>query len=497
MLALLVALVVGCAALVYQPWRNLGFDLEDFSEFRPILVSEQTVTGRLTALTDYYHGQGRSNALACLGIVMKWSMLGESPPAWQWLRFLQMAVIAVLLYVCLRAFGASRVAASLPTTLFLFSSAAAASYFRLTLGEVIAVLMMLVAVLAAQRFQQSAAWPALAAGIAAISLLIVSAKELLAICVLPGLVVALAWDGHRWRWPQWTRRDRIITSLVVAASSIGAVLAVVAYLSRSPTAYVGAYDVGAFRLAKVAFAALFMGLPVQRSDPGGVNPVLYPANVLVLAVCAAGIVSRMRRMSWLKASAPVAWCLAAIGAGALVYAPWPRLEPFYALPFLLGTIGLLSVSLDSLSRLGRAVAVAAVGVATGYAVVAAHQATAARIARRSVYTAAVEAMRMAPAGGSIVVETRAGSPEWQALAATMRRVAFGSKPLDRNRVVAATCAHREGSGTMPVVLTIAASECFEYNTRPDSTIVARYVSIDWLRMTLRRDSAEIGVRFGS
>src|SRR5262245_61410373 len=92
-----VALALGGTAVacaLYTPWVSRPFDILDFSEFLPLLTGAGGFLSRLSALNDYYvHQHGRLNLLSYAALAAKWSVLGDSPMLWQWLRFIEMGLL--------------------------------------------------------------------------------------------------------------------------------------------------------------------------------------------------------------------------------------------------------------------------------------------------------------------------------------------------------------------------------------------------------------------
>jgi len=491
------------AACIYQPWRDLGFDLEDFSEFQPILEHATSLSSRFSALTHYYATQGRWNVVGYAFLAAKWTLFGPQPVAWQWLRLVQMLGVAGLSSQLLVQLGVSRPIAWASASLFLFSSAAAASFVRLTLGEPLALVFLLGALLLATSYQQTRRWRLCGIGISLCVGLLLATKEVLIVCMPFVLAFGMSWREGAFHRPRWSKRNAFLAAAFAATVVLISIPIIGVILGTEPGSYDSAYRVGNISAAKFLVLGLYMVMPVQHSPPPQVFPLLYPANVIVGILGGSGLVIWLRHNGRLTRPLPlVGGALSLALAGALVYAPWPRFEDFYALPFMLGGAVVLAFAVEAAGARARAnyrIALGTLLLGMLYMVVAAQGAVEYGFARRAATNELVETLRSFHGLDSVLVGTTDPGHAWHQRAGTLERAI-------RNRthgapvpsVVGVTCADAAENRVLPPSVAVVnyVKECGG-SRGPDISVAHYFKYRNWRTLGTRPDSFVIELKRGS
>lgn len=491
------------AAYIYQPWRDLGFDLEDFSEFQPILEDAASLTSRFRALTEYYATHGRWNVVGFAFLAAKWTLFGAEPIAWQWLRLVQMLGVAALASQLIMTLGVSRPVAWASGSLFLFSSAAAASFVRLTLGEPLALVFLLAALLLATRYQKTRRWKLCAIGISLCVSLLLATKEVLIVCAPFVLAFGMSWRDGGFHRLNWSKRNAFLAAAVAATVVLISIPIIRVSMGNEPGSYDSAYRVDNISVAKFLVLAFYMVMPVLHSSPPEVIPLLYPANIIVGILGGSGLVMWLRFGARQPRPLPlVSGALSLALAGAVIYAPWPRFEDFYALPFTLGVALVLPCAVEAAGGRARANYCIALGMLLLgglYMVVAAQAAVEYGFARRGATNELVQTLQSLHGLDSVLVGTTDPGLAWHQRAGTLERAM-------RNRthgavvpsMVGVTCACAAENRVLPtsVVVVNYVRECGEIGG-PDISIAHRFKYRDWRTLGTRRDSFVIQLKRGS
>jgi hypothetical protein len=491
------------AAYIYQPWRDLGFDLEDFSEFQPILEHAGSVSSRFRALTEYYGTHGRWNVVGYAFLAAKWTLFGPEPVAWQWLRLVQMLGVAALTSQVIVTLGVSRPVAWASALLFLFSSAAAASFVRLTLGEPLALVFLLGALLLATGYQKTGRWKLCGMGVSLCVGLLLATKEVLIVCVPFVLAFGMSWRDGAFHRLRWSERNAFLLAAVAATVVLISILIIRVSMGNEPGSYDSAYRVDNISAAKFLVLAFYMVMPVQHSSPPEVFPLLYPANVIIGIVGASGLVTWVRFGARLPRPWPlVIGALSLALAGAAVYAPWPRFEDFYALPFMLGVGLVLAFTVEAAGERTRAnycIALGTLLLGVLYMVVAARAAVEYRFALRGATNELVETLQGLHGLDSVLVGTSDPGLAWHQRAATLER-SMRNRTRDAAvpSMVGVTCAEAAENRMSPMSVAVVnyVRECGEIGAA-DISVVHRFEYRDWRTLGTRRDSFAIELRRGS
>ncbi|MGH7561788.1 MAG: phospholipid carrier-dependent glycosyltransferase, partial [Gemmatimonadales bacterium] len=174
------ALLGGLAIWLYEPWRSRPFDILDFSDFLGRLAGGSGFLDRLGELTAFYREQhGRFNVVSYAGLAAKWEIFGASPLAWQLFRAAQLLTAAGLTYLLLRRLSAGATGAVLGAGLVLFSYSSSHAWVRLTLGEPLGLLCVLLASLLAVQSRTDREWRVLAIASGLLVGIAILAKEML------------------------------------------------------------------------------------------------------------------------------------------------------------------------------------------------------------------------------------------------------------------------------------------------------------------------------
>lgn len=493
-------LVLGLALYIYQPWRDVGFDIEDFSEFELLLERSPTFGARGRALLDYYATQGRWNFVVYYGLAAKWSLFGPDPKAWQYLRFGQMLGVACMVFWLVRSFRLGIFPAGAAALLFVFSSAAAASFGRLTMSEPVALTVLLPALLVAVRYQRIPHWKSSAALITVLAALVVGSKEVLIVCLPFVVLCAILWSPEGWRPPGRSWRNRVLVGgvgLVMLAFGVSVLLVA---RQGGAESYASQYGRTGGYLDSFPAVLGWMVLPVQRPVGSINNPPAYPANALILLLLLAGIAL------WWWRSVPKPTIALSLFAslpvlGATVYAPWPRFEEFYALPFLLGVALMLAFALEATVHGSKAngwVAAGLFAAALGFMVVNAKFATERRFANRAVHRGMVEVIRSVRDVDSVLVVTQWGGRSWPALAPTLARVARRPVAAGYPPVLGSKCEEVPPPASLPSTIIVMqyVKECGAIQSH-ERAIVSRYRYWNWRTLSSRIDSIRVDVGRGA
>lgn len=345
------ALLIAIVALVYRPWEMVPFDILDFSETLPILRATEGPLQATSALGSYYADHGRWSPVSFAFIALNWTLFGDSPQGWMWMRVTILACCGLLMHRLLHRLGFSEGTAWICSILLVLASTSAAATIRLT-GEPLALLSVLVALLLASHYQTTNRWRTTGLAIAILAAFAVMAKETMLLLAPFVFLFAATYRDGRLEGPRVSARDRWLygCGALVAALTIFAILATV--LSSRPDGYVAPYGSEALGAGRLAGLFIWILLPVH---PASVDPALAVAaaflflSVLVLGLHTSVRGSRPKRVVYSLTAGLLALPL----IGALTYVPWPRFESFYALPYFIGSLGLLALSLRELERHSR------------------------------------------------------------------------------------------------------------------------------------------------
>jgi hypothetical protein len=490
------------AAYIYHPWRDLGFDLEDFSEFQPIVENAASLPARFRALTEYYATHGRWNVVGYAFLAAKWTLLGAEPVAWQWLRLVQMLGIAGLASQLFVTLGISRTVAWASASLFLFSSAAAASLVRLTLGEPLALVILLGALLLAARYQNARQWKLYGLGISVCVGLLLATKEVLIVCVPFVLAFGMSWSDAAFNRFRWSQRNAFLAAAIAATVVLISMPILLVSMRNEPGSYDSAYSIDNIGFARFLVIAFYMVMPVQHSSPPEVFPLLYPANIVVALLGGSGLALWLRFGARLPRPLPVVSAALSLAlAGAVVYAPWPRFEDFYALPFMLGMALVLAFAVEATGQRSRAsygIALGALLLGVLSMVLAAQATVEYRFARRGATNELVETLQGLHGLDSVLVGSTDPGQAWHQRAGTLERAM-------RNRtsgatvpsMVGVTCADAATNRVLPtsVVVVNYVWECGEI-AGPDISVSHHFKYRDWRTLGTRRDSFVIEFKRG-
>jgi hypothetical protein len=352
-LATILALGIVVTAIIYLPWAARPFDVLDFGEFLPLLRDNPTFLTQLRALLRYYvEDQGRLNVIPYFFIVTKWSLFGWHVPLWQTARFLEMWLIVSGAYVVLRGLGVARFGALCGAALFAVAPPGAGAWVRLTLGEPLGTLLLLLTTYLAIGYQQDDRWRLRAVAIVLLLLAIALTKEMLLVAVPFVLAVACSYgpDG-RFELCAASHRNRYLVGLAGAVLSVAAVAIIWVALHAKADALAAQY--GRVTVSNDAFLAglilfLLPGYSVVSSD---FPKTLVMADAVFLAILARGWWLAFRSaVDRSEMGRRLVIPLLLFLPGALVYVPWNGIQVTYGLPFLIAPAFLLGYGLTAIER---------------------------------------------------------------------------------------------------------------------------------------------------
>jgi hypothetical protein len=338
-------------AIIYLPFAARPFDVVDFGEFLPLLRNNPTFLTQLKALLRYYvEDQGRLNVVPYFFIVTKWFFFGWHVPLWQTARFIEMWLIVTGAYVVLRGLGVARFGALCGAALFVVAPPATGAWVRLTLGEPLGTLLLLLATHLAIGYQEDERWRPRAIGIVLLLLAIAFTKEMLLVAVPFVLAVACSRgpDGHFQPF-RASHRNRYLVVLAGTVLSVAAMAIVWVALHAKGDALAGQYGKVAVSSTQLLTPFVLFLLPGYSLTSSAFPRALIIADEVFLAILAGGWwlafrsavdKSEMRRRLLIP--------LLLLLPGALVYVPWDGIQATYGLPFLLSPAFLLGYGLTSI-----------------------------------------------------------------------------------------------------------------------------------------------------
>lgn len=428
------ALATGLVLLglwMYRPWEPRPFDTLDFSEFLPLLRGASGIGGRTAALINYYvHEHGRLNLLSYLALAAKWTFLGDSPVRWQWARVIEMLGLLALVAGLLRRLALGPIAAVAGASVFLIGRVAGEGWTRMTLGEDLGTLCVLIALHLALGDPARRRTLGSAVAIGTCLALGVLAKEMLI-----GLVPFTLWIAFTRSESGELGRFRLDRRGAIWGAAVGALPSAVflaALWFATHAAEQGFSSLYGTRPGLVGpFVELFFRPWFLTSQRASLTALLPPGNALFVLLILGGVAAAWRT----KARRPEAVAIllaAALTSGALaaLYLPWPYFNLYYAIPFLLGTALVTGLAVDAITRAsarGPAHAFAATAlVALATAPVTNHYARIA-IAEQQVDGALVANFARYPGVDSILAARREPVPlAWAGTAPTLRRYALAT-----------------------------------------------------------------------
>jgi hypothetical protein len=352
---------IAATAMIYLPFAARPFDVLDFGEFLPLLRNNPTFPTQLKALLRYYvEDQGRLNVVPYFFIVTKWFLFGWQVPLWQTARFFEMWLIVIGAYVVLRGLGVARFGALCGAALFVVAPPGMTAWVKLTLGEPLGTLLLLLATHLAIGYQGDGRWRLRAVGIVMLLLAIAFTKEMLLVTVPFVLAVACSYgpDG-RFGPFRASYRNRYLVGLAGTVLSVAAMAILWVALHAKADALAAQY--GRVTISNDQFLAplvLFL-LPGYSVMPSAFPMTLIVADAVFLAILARGWWLGFRStVDKLEIRRRLGLPLLLLLSGALVYVPWYGIHVAYGLPFLLSPAFLLGYGLTSIeSHYGRRVVV--------------------------------------------------------------------------------------------------------------------------------------------
>jgi hypothetical protein len=351
------ALAVVASFVVYRPDRNLPFDFIDFSEFLPLLESNESFWGRFSSLTSYYGGHGRLNLLGYASIAVKWDLWGSYSPGWQWARFITMWLVILMLYGMLRRLRVNMWGSLAGASLLLFSPPAIDGWTRLTMAEPIGTVLLLAGChLALQPVDSgSSRWRAIAFGCVCATMMLLK-EMMVATLVLPVLLLAIEYPGRR------ETRSRIKSFFAAALVSVllAGTPVVLTMMRATGDAYTTAFGHD-LRSGGDLLANWLLGL--LPLSPGTALPayLIGLALITILALYAGGWALQLRAPYPTRARLLLGVAIGFPLLGALTYLPWPSYNRFYSIPYLAGGAILAGVALSEFTSRSRPIRSLAIG----------------------------------------------------------------------------------------------------------------------------------------
>jgi hypothetical protein len=494
-IALLIA-GIGLALALYQPWRSVPFDILDFSEFLPILQGESTFASRLASLIRYYAQEhGRFNVLPYALLALKWTFFQDNSVLWQTARFAQMSLVVVGAFLVLTRLGIPRRAAVVPALLFITAGTAAPGWTRLTMAEPLGTLLFLAAALLACGYPESTAWKQRALGISGLLVAAVLAKEMLVGVIPFVLLLALRNPLGSARGTPWSPQAGWLIVSVGAGVAAAALPIVLLAIQAPPQAFAGLYGEAPPRVSHFVLNFLLFSLPA--------SPVLLAQNmqsflltnylffVLITFGYWQALRARIVDRAWLVLSG-IALTLPL--AAAVLYLPWPQVQPFYGLPYLMGSSILLSQALAGTEN-GPPVArwfgrLASALILVGTATTSQRLATMSFAQREQQFQVARYIAESQPLDSLRFAVRKRPPVAWEGTGPTLGR--YTEAVFNTSRLAAADilCDDARELLLNPPARTLLISVSFECGPlpSPQHVVVGRYRYISWPVLGIREDS---------
>ena len=423
--------LVATALVLFRPWVARPFDILDFSEFLPFLTAPDGVWGKFSTFLGYYVGEhARFNLVSYAGLVLKWTLFGASPVAWQWARAAEMGVVVTGVYWLCRRLALRPGPALAAASLFVVSRLSSEAWFRMTMGEPLGLFFALGALLLATTWREHPreAWRVVGAGL--LMALAILAKEML-VALLPVLWsvgIARGPDGRLGR-PAFGPETRRFVALSGLAPLIAFGAVVVVAMGGGSAGFTDIY--GHVHSPPARAFNLFPRPWILAGERGGLVAFLQPANALFLLLLLAGGWAEWRRPERRGHILGVLGIAVALSiAFTALYLPWPYTYHYYAIPFLLGPALLFGTAVQALADAGPAAARVGAGavllllllIAPGTA-----ESTSVTIAQQQVNGELAGTLKLAPRATRIIVARVSLAPRpWMGTGPTLRRYALAT-----------------------------------------------------------------------
>jgi hypothetical protein len=278
----------------------------------------------------------------------------------------------------------------------------------------------------------------------------------------------------------------------LAACAVLAGLLVWSYSIRKHDAYAALYGASRIPTGEVGRRVLQLTLPVSFAG-SALQMVTFPPNLVFILLLAVGGVSlAFMRGDRRRPITLVLPALVLLAAGWVVYLPWPRFEPFYAIPFLFGVSMIVAALTDSvfIRPPARAALIACWAFIIGTCGLNAFGlAEYTRAGRELNYEVARQIAAADRRDSVTIVSARLTPQTWQNPAATFGRyiravgVAETAPPTRDLACDTEPWRERISHPDGPVFVFVAA--CGEARVRADS-IVSAYRYFDWRDLSLGR-----------
>lgn len=488
-----ISALLASAWVLYRPPPASPFDILDYSEVLPQLQNSSGFLGSISALLRYFATQGRTNIGTYLYIAFDWSLFGLHSEGWQLGVWVVMAILVVLVFVVGRSWRWSPIASFLASGLLVVGSPAAESWVRLA-GEPLACIAFVVAVAHAGRSREHSLSYSQVLWLGVLCLALTLIKEVLVV-LIPVVLFARVVGASRSGRPQDVQSHMVMVVLFAAVLCIRLLWAAKVIVEAPTTAYSSLYTLDRLPSAPVSSILLTILLPVRAVVEPPWLRILVPANLfyaLALLVAWVGIGIHEPRKLTKYVTSYVAMC----GIGALAYAPWPRFESFYALPFVLPSVAMLGHSLSRVRQLSARCSLLAYSFASAavtLAALGAGRAASVTWARRLVENAVVQEVATQSAAVAVVRKSPP-SQAWQGTGPTMARYAVALHWEWRPKEVSDFACNDSRLRALAEshVVIVYVHECQEWKWPVARSFVERFTYRDWFARS-QPDSIRIDV----
>lgn len=412
--------------VVVRPWVQSAFPVWDYGEMLPLFHRSTGLWSAFQALCTFTRADGRANYLTYLQLAVNWAIAGDNTVLWQWQRAILMLLAASLFVAVVRRAGGTLTAAVIGGILLPIAVPSTEGWLFI-MGEPLAVVLLLLLFLAASGYQHTDRWRMRASLITVLAAAVLLSKEVIGICLPAVIALAVCWiPGTGFRFPRTSPRLYWLTGLLLVVLVLEG-WSVEWALSHAVThAYAKSFAAGSLSFAVFWNTLQAMVLP-DRFWSAGAQTALFPANVVYLAVMAAGVIMWLGRGASREGRIWIAGLASCPIAGALLYALWPRYSAFYGIPFFVASAGLFVAALDQIVlhvKSGRWLALAAGLVVIGYSASVSERTVGNKRSIADIAAAIARTFPRLPKLDTVfVVSPRQGGRHWPVTAPELRQYA--------------------------------------------------------------------------
>jgi hypothetical protein len=488
--ALCIAALLVVAWWLYRPDVLRAVDYVDFPENILLMKERRGFVAQFLAMMETYEQHGRWQPISLAVLVAQWSFFDSWTPGWHLVRFALLSAVIVLAYSLHRRLGLGTAGAGCATALLVVAPPAVNAWTRLSTGEPLGTLFVVIACHAALD-TRSRAMPWV---VAAMFGCVIWTKEVMAPAFLLPLLLAVTARSPgdlSLRGIGAAQVKRLVPALLVLVVTATPVLRVLA--SSETDAFAARYGSGRLSLVDLFGSTIAAWLPILPA-PGNPRPVILIG--LTLLVVAAGWLTAFRHAE--RRGHHMVVLLAAVGipiAGAITYGPWPHYLLIYALPFMLPgslLIGQAVSSLSSARQADRAIAAICLVTVLTFSAAAAANTSARTTALHDAFAVSVRLVAEAPGVDSVMVGVAADQFDQRGNFGPRFSLYARMLGLEWPPVRDVTCEEAARTNRARV-LVLAVSEMCPLSASGEAMVVVTHTRYDWPNPLPHPDSVTVAL----